>query len=357
MTFASRVEELIQWEAFVTLLVGAMVAWLVVVAFSTKWNDSRRVLLRDLLKGVAASCLMGATSWGAWFALRRLGADAAATGAIGFIVAVSWATTLLQVARVWLFEWLFLNSTREGVPRLLVDLFTLLVGLIVYGALLHVVFLVEVTSLLATSAVASVVLGLALQDTLGQLFAGISLQLNRPFRIGDWIEVKAGSDRTIGQVLEISWRATTLVAIGEELITLPNKLVAQGVVSNFSGRERPFVRSYLFRFPLNAPVEVAKAALREAAERTPGIVDQPAPLPLIVETTESWVAIKVITFLSNFGAQFVIGDAFHTLALQLLAERGLVLANAQLQLVGRSATEPVGASQARLAAADPSMKG
>lgn len=328
-----RLDALVRWELAVALVVASVAAWALTRALAPRWSTSRGELLAAKLGQQRGALTLAVGCLGARLLARWAGVvDGAATVALGLLVVVAWSLVGLGAARLLLFLWLFAHSTREGVPLLLVDLFTILASVVAFCGVLHEVFLIEVASLLAGSAVASIVLGLALQDTLGHLFAGVALQLDRPFRLGDWIEVRVGAERYAGQVLEVSWRATSLLAIGEELVAVPNKLVSQGVVSNFSGRERPFVRAHLFRVRLDSPLDVVKDALLEAARATPGIVCDPAPVPLIIETTESWVAVKMITFITDYGRQFTTGDAYHHAALTLLAARGVELAGARLQV-------------------------
>ncbi|MBX3263742.1 MAG: mechanosensitive ion channel family protein [Labilithrix sp.] len=329
----ARILELTRGQVVLVIVALALVAWLADVALRRRWSASRRRLLASQLRALGSSVALGGALWLVGRALAWSGAAEWLAIGVGLVVIVAWLNVGLRVARVFVFEWLFANSEREGVPLLLVDIFTIVASVVLFGALLHAVFLIEVTSLLATSAVVSVVLGLALQDTLGQLFAGVSLQLDRPFRLGDWVEVHSGGQRVGGQVLEISWRATLLLAIGEELISIPNKSMAQGLVLNFSGRERPFVRGHVFRVPLDADVELVKRLLVQAAQETEGVVAEPRPLPLLIETTESWIAFKMVNFVTDYGAQFTIGDAFQTRALELLAANGVRLAAPRLQLV------------------------
>lgn len=341
-TVTARVLALLAWELGATLAVGAALAWGIDLALRRRWSEARARLMRGELARVRDAWLVGAGLAGLTAATERVGGPSWILSAVGLVALVAWIVTALRVARVLVFAWLFAQSTREGVPALLVDLFTLGASSIAAGALLHAVFEVEIASLLATSAVLSVVLGLALQDTLGHLFAGVALQLDRPFRIGDWIEVRAGSERVSGQVLEVSWRATQLLALGEELVTIPNKTVAQGLVLNFSGRERPFIRSHVVRLPLDAPIERAKALLVEAARETPGVLGEPAPTALVIETTESWVTVKVLTFIEAYGQQFAIGDAYHARALERLAAEGIALAAPRVR-VEAEAVPPVAA--------------
>lgn len=328
-----RILALTRWQLVTTVIAFAGIAWLSELVLRGRWNLGRQRLMARQFVALRSALVVSSALWLVGQALLRGSAPDALVSGVLFVSVVAWLNTALRIARAFVLQWLFFHSEREGVPLVLVDLFTLVASLTLLGALLHAAFLIEVTSLLATSAVASVVLGLALQDTLGHLFAGISLQLDRPFRLGDWVEVRSGTERVSGQVLEVSWRATLLLALGEELITVPNKTMAQGLVSNFSGRERPFVRGHTFRLPLDVDVELAKRLLTEAARETAGIAAEPAPVPLVLETTESWLSVKMISFVTDYGNQFAIGDAYQTRALALLASHGIQLASARLEVV------------------------
>ena len=328
--------ELTRWQALVVLFAAVLGAGALELMLRARWTPPRLKLMNAQFIALRNAVVVTGVTWLVQAALLRSHAPEWLEVAVAFGTVMAGMTAVLRVARVLLFQWLFVRSAHEGVPVLLVDLSTIAGAIVLFGALLHAVFLIELASLLATSAVLSVVLGLALQDTLGQLFAGISLQLDRPFRLGDWVEVRSGGDRFSGQVQEVSWRATVLLAIGEELITIPNKTMAQGLVSNFSGRERPFVRGYVFRLPLDVDVAKARDALTRAALETDGIVHQPAPVALIIETTESWLVMKLIAFTTDFGNQFTIGDAVQRRALELLAEQGIALASARLTITGRT---------------------
>jgi small-conductance mechanosensitive channel len=90
------------------------------------------------------------------------------------------------------------------------------------------------TALLAGASVASVVIGLAAQSTLGNLVAGVSITLYRPFRLGDTLQVTAPTGTEIGTVELISLGYTTLRATDGHLIVLPNSLAASQVIINLN---------------------------------------------------------------------------------------------------------------------------
>jgi small-conductance mechanosensitive channel len=229
-------------------------------------------------------------------------------------------------------EYFFFKSMRAGVPLLLVNICKLILSLMIFSWILTGIFDVQISSVLATSAVLTIVLGLALQDTLGNLFAAISLQIDKPFEMDDWIEIRNGTDKISGQVKELSWRATVLQAITDETIVLPNKTIAMSQIVNFSARERPFLRSQLFRIPFECSLEKAREVLLKAADETPQILKAPRPLTLVTETHESWIVLKVVYSLTDYGNQYVIADQFYQRALALLGENDIALAGDRLNL-------------------------
>ena len=80
--------------------------------------------------------------------------------------------------------------------------------------------------MLATTAVGAVVIGLALQDTLGNLFAGLAIQIEKPFRVGDWVTI-GGQD---GMVSEITWRATKMRTKAGNFVVVPNSMLAKDTI-------------------------------------------------------------------------------------------------------------------------------
>jgi small-conductance mechanosensitive channel len=250
----------------------------------------------------------------------------------GFIALWWGGVVLVKVVRIIAFEYLFFFSMRTGVPLLLVNVISIVLSMILMGWVLTVFFTIQVTSLLATSAVLSIVLGLALQDTLGNLFAGIALQFDKAFEIGDWVELKNGSEKVVGQVYEISWRATVLLAITDEVITIPNKSLGQWQISNFAGRDRPFYRSHILRFPYGTPVEKTRDLLMEATKSVKGILQDPPPVVIIGDLTENWFTMRVIYAMYNYGAQWNIADEYFAKAMVDLERAGIDLAPPRLLL-------------------------
>lgn len=172
----------------------------------------------------------------------------------------------VKASRMILLQYMFLGSMRVGVPLLIVNIFSLVLSvlMIMWGA--SQIFNLQLGPLIATSAAFSVILGLALQDTLGNLFAGIALQVDHNFEIGDWLEVFHSGQKTVGQVKEISWRTTTLIGFTDEVLILPNRVMSGAQIANFQAGDSPFIRSQVFRLAYGVDAEKAKKVLVHSLE-------------------------------------------------------------------------------------------
>jgi small-conductance mechanosensitive channel len=131
-------------------------------------------------------------------------------------------------------------------------------------------------SILTTGAIVTAVIGLSLQDTLGNLVAGLAIQIQRPFDLGDWIQFDDDSKR-VGRVVEINWRATKVITLDEVEVTVPNGTLAKAPIVNFTKPERLSRRSVYVRTPFDAPPRRVQTVILEAILDAPGVLRDPAP--------------------------------------------------------------------------------
>lgn len=149
--------------------------------------------------------------------------------------------------------------------------------------------------LLTTSAVGAVVVGFALQDTLGNLFAGLAIQIEKPFRVGQWVQI---ADRE-GQVQEITWRATKLRTKSGQFLIVPNSVISKEPVLNFSEPTIPTRIEVEIGASYSAPPNQVKLAIHEAMANS----------PLVMKTPEAQVMLKAFGDSSiDYLAQFWIED-------------------------------------------------
>ncbi len=139
----------------------------------------------------------------------------------------------------------------QGIPRLIANLFSFVFSIFIVSFIGSEVFSIHITAMLATSAVFSLVLGLALQDTLGNLFSGVAMQIGQPFKIGDWVEINYENKKWLGQIQEITWRSTFLTTFSDETVMIPNKTIAQSQITIFSDQQKPNRESATFRIEYN----------------------------------------------------------------------------------------------------------
>lgn len=333
-----KVESLLQIEPALMIIVLAIASWVIYRFFLRSVSDQRHRNLKKLF----ANLLIHAGFW-LMISMIYLGIhyfsgletpfSERLSSYLGFTSLIWGSVVFVKTARILLFEYLFLGHMRAGVPILLVNIFTLLLSVCIAGWLISEIFNVRLAPFLATSAIFSIVLGLALQDTLGNLFAGMALQFDKPYEIGDWIEIQSNNQKWAGQVFEVSWRATVLLAMTDEIITVPNRVVAQAEVSNFSVRARPFIRSQVFRVPYGTPIEKAKQTLLNAALSIEAIRKGPSPSVYLTEATESWIVLKLIYFIDDYGSQIVAGDRVLDAALKALAQEDIELASPRLSVI------------------------
>ena len=126
------------------------------------------------------------------------------------------------------------------------------------------------TALLAGAGVVSVVIGLAAQSTLGNLVAGVSIAIYRPFRLGDTLQVTAPTGTDIGVVELISLGYTTLRAPAGYLIVLPNSIAASQVTINLSTTYAPWPITITIRASRDADIEAARQLALNVAKENAG---------------------------------------------------------------------------------------
>jgi small-conductance mechanosensitive channel/CRP-like cAMP-binding protein len=211
------------------------------------------------------------------------------------------ALTLIALAAS-LFFGLVLPKARLEAPQILRDV-------LVAGAALVAFFAIasqsgfNVSGLIATSTVITAVVGLSLQDTLGNLMAGLALQMDNSVTEGDWITV---GDVT-GRVTEIRWRSTCLETRNWETLVVPNSVLVKNsflILGRREGAPALWRRTVLFNVDFRfAPNEVIEAVTGEIGDGPiEGVAAIPAPNCILLSFHESYARYAVRYWLSNMAA-------------------------------------------------------
>jgi small-conductance mechanosensitive channel len=333
---ADRIDDVIQLEPALLVIALALGAWLFHKIFLRKASESRRKSIsRQTLRLFGYSALFAGIFGGYWFLHSREHSPELVVRFLPYIglgVIVLGGVIFVRSTALLLLEYLFFRSPHAGVPIVVVNTFSLILYAVVFGGISKTLFNLQVSSVLATSAIFSILLGLALQDTLGNLFSGIALQMDKPFDLGDWVEITANSQKWSGKVHEISWRATSIIGLTDELISIPNRVISQGLVANFSMMGRPILRRYIIKVPYGTSIERAKQCLIRAAYSVPKILKYPEPILHLDETSEHWIPIKLLYYIENYGDQWEILDQVMTRSIEQLQNAGIEIAPMRLKI-------------------------
>ena len=151
-------------------------------------------------------------------------------------VAVSALKIVWWLAVSWLFAGfmraMLVFQRRPMETRFLQDLLAGAMYVCAVFGIIAYVFDTPVSGLLAASGVIAIVLGLALQSTLGDVFSGIALNIAKPYRPGDWVMLDGGLE---GRVIQTSWRATQILTLSNDSAIIPNAIIARSRLINASG--------------------------------------------------------------------------------------------------------------------------
>ncbi|MGV6809669.1 MAG: cyclic nucleotide-binding domain-containing protein [bacterium] len=195
---------------------------------------------------------------------------------------------------------------RIRVPKLLLDFSRILVVALGTAFVLSNIWGLELGKMLAALGVGSIVLGLALQDTLSSLIAGFSLVSSRQFRLDDWLEV----DGTVGKVININWRTMSLLDRNEDVIVIPNSQLSSAKFLNFSYPYPRHVERVDFDFSFDDPPYKVKKALIDAALKTEGILSEPTPIVDLVSYDEFSIRHQIRFFIEDYQKLPIIRDRF-----------------------------------------------
>ncbi len=190
------------------------------------------------------------------------------------------------------------TRSRRGrpTPKILRDVVDALLYFVALAVVLRATLKVDLGGLLATSAALSVVVGLALQETLGNLFAGLALQVEPPFEVGDWVTVGPHN----GRVVHVAWGHTRIENTRREQITIPNSIVAKEYVLNHGRAGAGYSRDLFVEVDYDSPPNAVRAACLEVLTGCPQVRRDPAPIVRVSKWEASGVQYQVRFWLDRW---------------------------------------------------------
>ncbi|NNL91048.1 MAG: mechanosensitive ion channel [Saprospiraceae bacterium] len=216
---------------------------------------------------------------------------------IYWLVLITFGSYALIQFMVWSFYSLLRHYELTRLPRFTFNIFGLILFILTVVLSAKYFFSLDLAAFLVTSTVISAIVGLSVQDTLSNLFAGVSLQSEAPFNIGEWVFL-GGQE---GKVVDQNWRSLTLLSRENHRITLPNKMVAQDMIINYS---RPTPRQiHIFdvgldySHPPNEVKNILNKLLNDMSEVT---IDEVA-FPFVKEYADSGIIYSLKFWIEDYG--------------------------------------------------------
>lgn len=204
------------------------------------------------------------------------------------------------------------NRVPDAFPAILQDA-------IIIGIFAVVATFVFDDKLLTTSAVGAAIVGFALQDTLGNAFAGLAIQSEKPFRVGAWIRVGEFE----GRVTEVTWRATKLRTKAGNFVVVPNNIVAKEAITNYS---EPIVPTRLEvevgASYLSTPGDV-KNAILDAVANVPKALRTPPPDALLHSFDGSAITYRARFWIDNYEMDEIVRDEVRTAIFYAFGRHGI----------------------------------
>jgi small-conductance mechanosensitive channel/CRP-like cAMP-binding protein len=194
---------------------------------------------------------------------------------------------------------------RPPMPDLLRALIRYGVFLVAFAVILKTVWGEEVTPLIGALGIGGIVLGLALQETLSNFFAGLSLLAEKPFAPGDWIRI---GDRLEGQVEHVTWRATKIRTRDNDYQIFPNSMVAKEVIVNFRQPEVVHAIRLSIGTSYNDAPDKVKRVLLEILAGVPGVLAEPRPTVYLKSYADFSINYEVKCFIEDYVGRPAIED-------------------------------------------------
>lgn len=204
---------------------------------------------------------------------------------------------VVEACSAFIFDYVFAVRRTTEVPQILRSLSR---G-VVYGSLVliflpHLFGLRDIAGLLTSSAIVSIILGLALQETLGNLFAGIGMQMSRPYKSGDWVKIGVYE----GVVERADWRAVAIRTLNGDQVSFPHSFLAKLEIQNYSLPTTLHAREVQVSAHYRHPPYLVESILLRCTQETASVCAHPAPLVRLTAYQDSAVQYTVKFWIDDF---------------------------------------------------------
>jgi small-conductance mechanosensitive channel len=244
-----------------------------------------------------------------------------------YIVLVVFIFNLIYQALDELLKW-YVEGRQDTsgsavMSRQMVPVAEKIVSLFLMGTALIVIlkhFNYDIFSLVTALGIGSLAIGMAAKDTLAHMISGFTLMLDRPFRIGDRIQLAAGQ---VGDVLDIGLRSTKIKTLDNQQLIIPNSDLCNTILTNQAFPDPRAKGRINVGVAYGSDVELVKELLVATALEVEAVLRDPAPEAFFVAFAESSLAMSLFFWVDEYANLFAINDKINTRIIQCFRENNI----------------------------------
>jgi branched-chain amino acid transport system substrate-binding protein len=186
-----------------------------------------------------------------------------------------------------LFLWTPLEEkSGRAIPRIVRRFVSSTIYIITVLGIVAFVYDQRLTSLLATSGVIAMIIGLAIQINISNIFSGIAINIEHPFRVGDWVKIGTFEE---GRVLDVTWRTTRIMTRMGCVLSIPNSTASESIIHNFDYPDSVYWLRFIVHIHPSHPPARVKKIIYDAVISTKEVVKKPEPFVIFTGLSE-WSA-------------------------------------------------------------------
>jgi small-conductance mechanosensitive channel len=222
------------------------------------------------------------------------------------LAVIIWTIALAKIAKVIINKLGFhvARRSKSNLDRELVPLFKNVSSVVIWFIGIAVflrIWNLNITPLLASAGIAGFAIAFSAQDTISHLFSGLSIYFDKPFRVGDRIQLDSGE---VGDVLEIGLRSTRIKTLDETVVIIPNKIVASSRIVNYNKPKSKTKVKIALVLKREVDINKAKKAILDVLETTGGVEKEPSPSVYFTDVTDSGFKFLLVAWVANPKKQF-----------------------------------------------------
>ncbi|MCB1179015.1 MAG: ABC transporter substrate-binding protein [Leptospiraceae bacterium] len=185
------------------------------------------------------------------------------------------------------FVWIPLEKrTEHTIPTVVRKFLNFIIYLLTVFGIVAFVYDQKITSLLATSGMVAMIIGLAIQVNISNVFSGIAINVERPFRVGDWVKIGSLDE---GKVVDITWRTTRIRLRNQTILSIPNSMASESAIHNFSLPDGIVEMWFTIHIDPKVPPKRVVKVLLDALYSSDVVLRNPGPYARFNEYTD-WSA-------------------------------------------------------------------